>query len=304
MIAMLEILKQGGILGLYPEGQISIHGVTIENGESIAKFIKKSAVPVVRILTGGAYLSNPPWAKTSRTGPIESKINIVLSKEQIQELSEEEILLQLQDSIYINTYEWQETKEYTYSGKNLAEGLENVLYLCPSCMKEFTITTTGDEVICENCGIRARYGKDGHFHWAGKEYFRQLEDWHLWQLKHEKAAVASDNNFSLSEQVDLAMLRQEGAGVEVVGFGTFTASRKAYHYTGTLNGQDVNLTFPASGIHNLPFDTGRNFQIYSKNLYYEFRPANPKWCMKIANICEGLYLSTPPTISSNGVLTN
>jgi hypothetical protein len=37
------------------------------------------------------------------------------------------------------------------------------------------------------------------------------------------------------------------------------------------------------------FDMRRNFQIYHQNELYEFRPRNPVWCMKIANICDGLF---------------
>ncbi len=85
------------------------------------------------------------------------------------------------------------------------------------------------------------------------------------------------------------MLKPKGKGVRVAGRGVFTADRENYKYVGTLNGEPVDLAFPTAGTRYLPFDTGRNFQIYKNNLLYEFRPENPKWCMKIANICEVFY---------------
>lgn len=289
--SMFDIIKQGGIVGLYPEGQISIHGITIDIGEAIAKFIKKSGVPVVSLLTGGAYFTNPPWSKTSRKGTIESHIKLVLTKEQTKELSEDEIKDIIQQSIYIDNYEWQQARGYFYKGKNLAEGLENVLYRCPCCRKEYTITTEGNLIVCENCGIKAGFHEDGHLHWEYEKHFRHLGEWHTWQLEQEKMVVASDDKFTITEPVELAMLKTKGTGVEIVGKGLFTANRSAYIYTGTLHGQEVTLSYHTVGIRYLPFDTGRNFQIYDKNLLYEFRPANPKWCMKIANICECLYES-------------
>ena len=85
------------------------------------------------------------------------------------------------------------------------------------------------------------------------------------------------------------MLKRRGKGVEAVGRGLFSAHKDAYEYAGTLRGQEVRLRFAAAGVRCLPFDSGRNFQIYHQYELYEFRPENPAWCMKIANICEGLY---------------
>lgn len=289
IIAMFNILKQGGVVGIFPEGQISITGLTDENGETLAKFVKKAGVPVARILTGGAYFSNPPWSKNARRGRIESTVSLVLTKEQVKELSVDSVMDKISQSICIDNFKWQESAGYLYRGRNLAQGLENVLYICPGCHQEYTITTQGSVIRCKNCGAVTHYGENGHLRWSGDSHFRHIGDWLRWQLGREKTSIASSNEFAVSEPVELAMLKFKGKGTEVVGRGLFTADKGTYIYDGTLRGQSVRLSFSTASIRRLPFDCGRNFQIYKNDLLYEFRPENPAWCMKIANICEGLF---------------
>lgn len=289
IVAMFNILKQGGVIGIFPEGQISLNGTTISYGETTAKFIKKAGVPVVRLLTGGAYFVNPPWAKNTRKGPIESSVSLMLTKEQTQELSTDAIMERIQHGLYMDSFAWQETTGGVYRGEMLAHGLENMLYICPSCREEFSFTAEGNTICCRSCGTQAYFGEDGHLSWIKENYFRHIGDWHNWQIEQETGKIVKDEVFSVSEPVVLAMLRLKGKGITVVGSGTFTVSRDAYVYSGTLRGQTVRLTFSTTGIRYLPIDTGRNFQIYHKDLLYEFRPENPVWCMKISNICEGIH---------------
>lgn len=293
VIAMFKILKQGGVVGIYPEGQIAINGMTINNGDAIGKFVKKAGVPVVRILTGGAYFCNPPWSKSTRKGRVESTVSLVLTKEQLKELPVEIIMERIWQSIEIDNFAWQQSTGCAYRGKSLAQGLENILYICPRCRQEYTVTTQGSTILCKNCGTEGRYCENGHLDWIGENYFRHIGDWLNWQLAQEKeqieAQLAHNGEFYISAPVELAMLKHTGKGTEVVGSGTFSADRDEYVYAGTLNGRTVRLVFATAGIRYLPFDCGRNFQIYSNDLLYEFRPENPIWCAKIANICEVLF---------------
>jgi hypothetical protein len=128
---------------------------------------------------------------------------------------------------------------------------------------------------------------------AGRAPFRHIGGWLRWQREQEKAKIeaqlSENNEFTACEPVELAMLKRRGKGIEAVGRGLFTACKDAYAYEGTLRGKEVRLRFAAAGVRCLPFDSGRNFQIYHQNELYEFRPRNPVWCMKIANICDGLF---------------
>lgn len=236
IVAMFDILGQDGVVGIFPEGQISINGITIEYGETIAKFIKKAGVPVAGIRTGGGYFCNPPWGKSARRGLIESKVSLVLTKEQVRELSADAIIETIRQSIYMDSFAWQEAVGCAYRGKDLAHGLENILYICPCCKEEYTIAAEGNTIRCRNCGTEAHFGEDGHLLWINESYFRHIGDWHFWQVEQEKAQIEENDAFCVSEPVALAMLRLKGKGVDVVGSGTFCADRDAFVYSGTLRG--------------------------------------------------------------------
>ena len=289
IISILSILKQGGIIGIFPEGQIATSGITLDNGETIAKLVKKAEVPVVRVHTAGAYFANPPWAKNSRKGRVESRVDLILTKDEVKSLTADAVMDRIRQSIYLDSYKWQESKGYLYKGKNLAAGLENILYICPHCKKEFTIETEGDKIICQSCGTEASYGEDGHLSWKVEAYFKHIGDWLNWQLEQERALVLKNEAFTITEPVELAMLKAKGKGSELVGKGSFTADRHNYTYKGTFKGEELTMTFHTAATRYLPFDTGRNFQIYQKDLLYEFRPENTKWCVKIANLCEVFF---------------
>jgi 1-acyl-sn-glycerol-3-phosphate acyltransferase len=289
IMGILTVLKQGGIIGIFPEGQIATSGITLDNGETIAKLVKKAEVPVVSVLTAGAYFSNPPWAKNGRRGRGESRAELILTRDQVKDLPADAVMDRIRRSIYLDSYKWQKSKAYLYKGKNLASGLENVLYICPHCYKEFDIETEGDTIICQSCGTKVSYGEDGHLYWKEKAYFKHLGDWLNWQLEQERALVLKNEAYTITEPVELAMLKVRGRGTELVGRGSFTADRHNYTYRGTLKGETVAMTFHTAATRYLPFDTGRNFQIYNKDLLYEFRPDNPKWCVKIANLCEVFF---------------
>ena len=53
--------------------------------------------------------------------------------------------------LYVDNFKWQEETGSLYTGKNRAVGLENILYMCPCCKKEFNISTKNDMIICKNC---------------------------------------------------------------------------------------------------------------------------------------------------------
>ncbi len=288
VMGMLDIIRQGGIVAIYPEGQIATHGVTLENGDATAKFIKKAGVPVARILTEGAYLMDPPWGKAHRSGAVESKVDLILTREQIETSDIATLAKIIDDSLSFDTFEWQRKTGNLYTGKNLAHGLENMLYICPHCRSEFTLYTEDDRIRCDRCKTETIYGKDGHLHWKEKPYFLHIGKWCLWQTEQEKNRILESADYLVTEPVELAMLKQAGKGIEAVGRGSWSASREGYTYQGTLRGESVKLFFPAFKTRYFPFDPGQNFQIYDKNLLYEFRPENPVFCAKAASICDGL----------------
>ena len=68
-------------------------------------------------------------------------------------------------------------------GKKLAEGLENVLYVCPKCKSVNTLITKGNSISCSHCkteGYMDEYGFINGFK------FDNPIDWDQWQKKEKE----------------------------------------------------------------------------------------------------------------------
>jgi 1-acyl-sn-glycerol-3-phosphate acyltransferase/DNA-directed RNA polymerase subunit RPC12/RpoP len=286
----ISIIKQGGIVGIYPEGQISLGGITLPLPDGIGKLVKHLGVPVVAVITYGGGFVDPPWSNCHRRGIVESHVRVVLSKEQIQTYSAEAIDEALKDALAANPYQWQEQNGYEYLGKDLTDGLTNILYICPKCHSEFTLVTARDSLTCTHCGLKVTMQGSGHLNWENtKPYFVHIGEWYEWEHQEEEKVVLADENFSYMVPVELAMYRRDGDGIEAVGNGNMTITREVYVYAGTFRGKTVQMEFPTRTTRYVPFDGGRNFQIYEDNELHEFRPNPGVMSVKAALIGETMY---------------
>lgn len=286
----ISIIKQGGIVGIYPEGQISLGGVTLPLPDGIGKLVKHLGVTVVAVKTYGGGFVDPPWSNRHRRGIVESHVSVVLSKEQLATMSTEAIDQALVQALAANQYQWQREKGYIYSGKKLTEGLTNLLYICPNCHSEFSLETLGTSLTCKACGMKATMSGSGHFNWENTQsYFDHLGEWYEWEHQQEERAVLADENYSYSLPVELAMYKRVGDGIEAVGNGIMTITRQRYVYSGTFRGETVEMEFPTSSTRYVPFDGGHNFQIYEDNELHEFRPSPGAKSVKAALVGETMY---------------
>lgn len=286
----ISIIKQGGIVGIYPEGQISLGGIILPLPDGIGKLVKHLGVPVVVVKTYGGGFVDPPWSDSHRRGIVESYVSEVLKKEELETLSTEAIDEALTKALAANPYEWQQTKGYEYRGKELTDGLANILYICPNCHSEFTLVEAGDKFTCTSCGMKTTLLGSGHFIWENtKPYFQHIGEWYEWEHQEEEKAVLADENFSYEVPVELAMYRREGDGIEAVGNGSMVINREVYIYKGTFRDTEIQLEFPTRTTRYVPFDGGRNFQIYEDNELHEFRPKPAALSVKAALIGETMY---------------
>jgi len=79
-----------------------------------------------------------------------------------------------------NDYEWQRKKMIPHPGQKLAEGIENVVYVCPFCESINTIESHGNKIKCNHClkeGSMDSYGFIKDFK------FDNLIDWNQYQIK-------------------------------------------------------------------------------------------------------------------------
>ncbi|RJX24632.1 MAG: 1-acyl-sn-glycerol-3-phosphate acyltransferase, partial [Acholeplasma sp.] len=124
-----RILQKGGLVSIFPEGQISPTGTSLTPAFSIAKFIKRAGVDLYVVKHMNAYLVNPPWSKKTFRGRIETEKYLLMTKDEVNALSERAIYQKITKSLYFSTSQFNLQKKYTYKLNDI-KNLENVIYQC------------------------------------------------------------------------------------------------------------------------------------------------------------------------------
>ncbi|MEI6157255.1 MAG: lysophospholipid acyltransferase family protein, partial [Atribacterota bacterium] len=138
--AIFQIIRQGGIAGLFPEGTITWTGEFQDSllGSGIERLINNLDVPILGVRIQGAWLSKPVWALRAREG------HVFLH---FQTFHDPDVLR----FIHHSEWDWQKEHLIRYSGKNKALGIERVLWICPQCGGFRTISGNGDHAVCSSC---------------------------------------------------------------------------------------------------------------------------------------------------------
>lgn len=279
----LYVLKEKNHLGMMPEARLSTAGRFEDIQPSTCSFIKKAGVSVYTVKINGDYLANPKWGKGFRRGAVvEAELDILYTAQQVKELSMEQLRQGIEQRLYYDEFSWlQQRPNIRYRSQRIAEGLENILAVCPVCGRKHSLTTKGNKVFCESCGyltsLDERYGFTGDFR------FENLAQWYDWQKALLEKEIRENENYALSSKVEL---RLPGTGKGLTrhgGHGVCTLDRSGLTYTGTKDGEKVELHFSLRRIYRLLFGAGENFEIYdgTEILYFvpEERRSAVDWYM-------------------------
>lgn len=192
---MISTARAGGSIGLFPEGNRSYNGATGYIPPSTAKLLKMMGVRTVLYKIEGGYLSTPRWADHERKGKMSGHVVRTLSKEDLAALSVDEINKILNETLYENAYDTQAKHPVAYKGKDLAQSLERVLFLCPACYGLATACSGKDTYTC-SCGYSVRCNEFGSFESNGsseKPIFSDVLEWDSWQREMVAEMVLRDD---------------------------------------------------------------------------------------------------------------
>lgn len=210
--AIVERIKKGNRVCMTVEGNKSFDGASTSISPNTAHLVRECGVPVITVRIHGGFMVQPRWSDVKRHGRIWSEVVHEYSLEEIASYTDEELNKHILDDIYVNAYEDQKKYMYTYKGKNLAQGIERILYLCPKCHGISTIKSCGNGATCSKCGLQLEYDDKGFFHSKDTE-FTTIFDWNNWQrdelLKY--LATVKDNEKAFDTQACYKLYRLNGA---------------------------------------------------------------------------------------------
>lgn len=199
-----KVLSRGDVLCMYPEARYSPCGTTSYIPESVGMLVKRNKVPVVAVLHRGNYLFCPFWDfRRKRDVPMHTTLTKILTPEEIEKMSVDQINDRIREALTYNDYEYQQKNGILITEPYRAEGLHKVLYQCPHCHTESKMASKGAEIFCTECGKRWTLNENGTLSANdGETEFTQIPDWFDWEREQVEKQIES-GEYSFSDEVEV-----------------------------------------------------------------------------------------------------
>jgi hypothetical protein len=145
--------------------------------------------------------------------------------------------------------------------------------ICPKCKEKYTISTSGHDVVCSSCGMKATL--DDRYSFVNAEPFENFADWYEWQKEEIFRSFSEDEGYALTSLVELKFPSTDGKSfLYSAGHGVATLTREGLTYVGTIDGEQTSLSFAKKDIYRLLFGAGESFEIYVGQKIHFFLPKN------------------------------
>ncbi|MCL2425889.1 MAG: 1-acyl-sn-glycerol-3-phosphate acyltransferase [Oscillospiraceae bacterium] len=302
IIGIKTVLKRGDGLLLFPEGRCSSSNTYMGMHKSTGKMIKKFDVPILSCYIEGGENCISHWRKGVRFGRVRVTFKNLFSTDDTKTLSVDQINNAIDARLSgIEGVPLPSKKPLqTFHARRLAEGLHLVLFYCPKCNTEFTMSSKGNSIFCISCGNSATIGRDSKLTATpGSVTEPEISLWYRDQARHVMQSLSEDMKPIVEKVKVRTPSPKPGGGMVESGVGTMKTDPKGWHFDGTISGQQVNLFFPVEAVPAMSYGHNDNYQIYCGGEHYMFTPEDPRKCIKYVVLAECLHWK----FSSNVLLT-
>ena len=284
---MKSVTDHGEIIVVYPAGLMCEDGLSTPIPAATYKFLKWMGADVYVARTTGTYFVMPKWSSGFRPGRTYLDIYQLFTRDELQQLDLAEVKRRTDEALLFDAYREQENHPVKYAMGNDLQGLENVLYQCPHCGKEFTIeTVAADRLCCSACGYEQQSDEYGFLHKAsakGNE-IRYVSDWSRLIYTRLKEKILSGDFDSLTAKTAIHMIDYDKKKFFEVGQGILQLDSQSFRIDGRIRGQDVTLTVPIAGVPTLPFKPGKYLEVQQGGDIYRCVLTDGRLVMKFINL--------------------
>ena len=270
---VLQAKKENAVILIFPEGRLSCYGHTLPITEGTAELIKKLGVNLYAWKAEGAYLTFPKWREKGddRLGKINCSVRLLLSADEVKQKEVSEIKALTEAAILHDDEKAMEGTEYRCA--DMTQGLDKILYKCPVCLREDTLTTRDNHIKCD-CGLNATLD---NFYKLHNSPFKRVNEWFEWQ----QASIDTENG-CLKTKARLGTVGEDGFMNPNEGVGEIYMDKNVFTLSGVMHGERVEFTVKTEKIGAFPISPGDHFDIYhnGKLIYVYPEPslnASVKW---------------------------
>ena len=223
--------KKSNVL-MYPEASYSFDGCATPLPKRLGTLLKKLDVPVVTVITEGAFARDPLYNGLQlRKVNVSAKVCCLFSKEDLKNLSAEELDRQLNEKFSFDNFRWQQENKIKIDEPFRADGLNRILYKCAHCGAEGTTLGKGTKLVCSNCKKEYELDVYGNLQAAdGETKFNHIPDWFNWERECVLKEI-TDGTYKIDCEVDIGMLVNHKA-IYMVGEGHLTHTADGFNLVG------------------------------------------------------------------------
>ena len=272
-----KVLQRGDVLCMYPEARYSPAGITSFIPETVGMLVKRNKVPVVAIVHRGNYLHSPFWNyRQKRKVPLYTTATQILTVEDIEKMSAEEINETIKKALTYDEYKYQKENGILIKEPYRAEGLHKILYQCPHCMTESRMESKGTEIFCRHCGKRWELQEDGDLRaLEGETEFSHVTDWFLWEREQVERQI-NEGSYAFEDEVEVYSLPRCWK-FEALGTGKVVHDpEEGFILTGEYRGEEYR-------IQRTPIQTN------SLHVEYDYCYIKPLDCFDISTENDSFY---------------
>ncbi len=287
------VRELGDSILMYPEASYSFDGTATPLPEALGKLLKLLKIPLVMIQTTGAFQRDPLYNMLQlRKVRVSAEMRYVLSPEEIEQKSVAELNAILKELFTFDNFRWQQEAGVKITEPFRADGLNRVLYRCPSCQTEGQMEGKGICLRCKHCGKQWELTEDGYLRASdGADLFEHVPDWYAWERDQVRKEL-TDGSYRLDIPVLIRMLVNTDC-LYTVGEGRLVHTEQGFRLTGC--GGKLDYRHPPEASYSLYsdyywYELGDMICIGDKNaLYYCFPLAEGDYVAKTRLAAEELY---------------
>lgn len=245
--------------------------------DAIAKLAKSLKVPLVIYNICGGYGTDPRWGHSIRKGRASGGVRRVVSVEELNALSNEQLFALIKDELTVNDA----ASGVSIKSKKRAEFIERALYMCPLCKGVSGIVSEKYKFKCRYCGTEAAYTEKLSIS-PEIDGFGHIFEWYEWERKEIVKSVASG-------------LRVEDGGILFRESVKFKRKKKLGGNRVSINKDNlviyngnIKQVFPLTDITALTMVGKKKFNFYYNDKILQVK-GNKRFCaIKYVHIFDGL----------------
>jgi 1-acyl-sn-glycerol-3-phosphate acyltransferase len=216
---------------MYPEASYSFDGTATPLPRKMGVLLKKLGVPVVTVITQGAFARDPLYnGLQKRKVKVSAHVRCLLTPEEIKQKSVRELDEMLDEAFSFDNFAWQKENNVQIAEPFRADGLDRILYRCSACGAEGQMKGEGTHLTCGCCGKRWELTTLGELKAVeGETEFSHIPDWYDWQRQQIRKEL-EEGTYSLDTDVQIGVMVNYKA-IYMVGDGHLTHTAEGFRLT-------------------------------------------------------------------------